>query len=131
LNKVAPASIALFTAVVMACGGSDASEADRAVVDSLTAQLVQENAQAYAFGCVDFDGTVLSAEYSPDVIAADVASAHVAESWSSETGGVVLGGEGQQYVVIQDTAAEPTGAQEFDEREVEIGEATLTCYVPK
>ncbi len=105
-----------------------------AIVDLLTDRLRLENAEHYAFGCVDFDGTVLSGDPSPDAIAIDagIEQEHTASVWVSETSLVILGGDGnQQGIVIYDPASEATNAQEFEQREVATGDGTLTCFVPK
>ena len=131
MNKTA-AAIAILAALLVACGDGSDSISDNAIVDDLTDRLRQENTQHFAFGCVDFDGTLLSGDPSPNALAEDAGIEHVADSWVSETEGVVLGGAGQQqYIVIYDPANSPTDAQEFDRREVEADGGALTCFVPK
>lgn len=131
MSKTSLAS-AFLTVFVLGCGGGDESVSDSAIVNDLTGRLVQENTQYYAFGCVDFEGSAFSGDYSPDAIARDVGIEHVADSWSAETSGVIVGGGGdQQYVVIHDPASDATDAQEFEEREIAFGDANLTYLVPK
>jgi hypothetical protein len=120
--------------LLLACGGGNDSFSASAIVDDLTDRLRQENTQHYAFGCVDFDGTVLSSEPSPETIASDanIELEHTANAWVSETGGVVLGGDGgQQYIVIHDPASEATNAQTFGQREATVGDGKLFCLVPE
>ena len=132
MSKTIPAT-ALLMALLAACGGGSDSDADRAIVDLLTDRLVQENAAHYAFGCVDFDGTVLSNDRSPDTIASDagIEQEHAASAWVSDAKVFVLGGGDQQGIIIHDPASEATNAQEFEQREVATGGGTLTCFVPK
>jgi hypothetical protein len=123
---------ALIIALLTGCSGGDDSISDSTIIDDLTNRLVQENAAHYAFGCVDFDGSVQSEEYLPDAIAREAAIEHNADAWAAETTGVVLGGdERQQYVVIHDPASEATDAEDFEEREIAYRDGTLTCFVPK
>lgn len=131
--KVSVLAIVILSALLAACSRGTNS-ADRDIVADLTEQLRQENSDHYAFGCVDFDGTVLTRGPSPDAIAhdAEIEQEHPADSWVSETGGVVLGGDGQpQYIVIYDPTGDPTDAQEYERREVATGEGMLTCFVPE
>ncbi|OGO51340.1 MAG: hypothetical protein A2148_10575 [Chloroflexi bacterium RBG_16_68_14] len=133
MNKTVPV-VALLTALLVACGGGSDSAGDRAIVDDLTDSLVQGNAEHYAFGCVDFDGTVLSSDYSPDAIAddANIELEHAADAWVSETAGVILGDDGEpQYIVIYDPQSGPTYATVFERREVIVEEMHLVCLVPK
>ena len=132
MSKTIPAVAALM-ALLVACGGGSDLDADRAIVDLLTDRLVLENATYYAFGCVDFDGTVLSNDPSLDAIANDagIEQEHAASVWASEVKVVILGGGDQQGIIIHDPASEATNAQEFEQREVATGGGTLTCFVPK
>lgn len=121
-----------MAALLLACGGASDLDGDSAIVEQLSDMLLQENAEHYAFGCVDFDGTVLSNNPAPDTMAADagIEQEHIASVWVSEGTGVILGGD-QQSIVIHDPASEPTNAQEFERRKVDSGGTTLTCFVPK
>lgn len=122
------AQLAVLAALLLACGGGSDS-ADRFVMDNLSAQLRQQNAQHYAFGCVDEDGTVLSGSYSVEAIAESAGIEHAAASWTSDTRGVVLGAD-QQYIVIYDPQSRATNASQFKTREVAIEQGHLTCLVP-
>ena len=131
LNKAVVAS-GLLAAFLFACDGGDGTFSDSVLVEELADRLVLENAQHYAFGCMDSDGSVLSADYAPDAIALDAEIEHAAVSWAAETSGVVLGGDdGQQYLVIHDPASGATNAKEFEEREVAANGGKLLCLVPE
>ena len=126
----------MMMTLFVACGGGDASDADRAIVDLLTERLQLQSTTHYAFGCVDFEGTVLASEILAEAIASDagIEPEHAASAWvfSDERGIILGGGDGdQQSIVIYDPDSQATNAEEFEEREVDIGGGTLTCFVPK
>ena len=126
-------TIALLMALLVACGGGNGLNDDIFIVDHLTDRLRRENAEHYAFGCVDVDGTVLSNNLSPNAIAidADIEREHTANVWLSGPSAAILGGNGQRSIVIYDPASEATNAQEFEQRKVATGDGTLICFVPK
>lgn len=132
MTKLIPC-IVLLMALLVACGDGSSLNADEAIVDQLIDELRLENAAHYAFGCVDVDGTVLSNDPSPDAIAsdADIEQEQAASVWVSDTLLVVLGGDGQQSIVIYDPASEATNAEDFEQREVATGDGTLICFVPE
>lgn len=129
---LAVAALLLFG--VGCAGGNSTSPGDNEIVDGLLDFLREENTLYYAFGCVDFDGDVLTNGPSPDEIAAESGadSGSDANVWESEVSGIILGGDGnQQSTVIYKPDSPPTNAQEFEEQEIEVGGGSLTCYIPK
>lgn len=126
-------TVAFLLLVVTACGGNSTSQGDDEIVDGLLDLLREENALHYAFGCVDFDGDVLADSPSLDEIAAEAGADPGSDTgvWESEASGIILGGGNQRSIVIHDPNSEPTNAEEFEERDVELEGGSLTCYIPK